>query len=262
MLIDMHFHIGSRYHKPEFLETTLNDIESKKILVSVQGCDLPTSKEAFEISQRSKYIFPAFGVLPWYAHDYVPRLEELEPYLHGVGMHGEIGLDYLYSPPEATPDLQKELLALFVKDAEKNDKILNLHIRGASDDTFDFLSSYDVKRVIFHAHTDSLESIKTGGDRGYYFTVNPHVVYHSDPERKKFVAEIVKAIPTGSILSELDTIPSEKYELPSVRLTASLEHIAKLRNTSFEDLKDTIRKNSFRLLNGVKHLESYAKLIE
>ncbi|MHA2423367.1 MAG: TatD family hydrolase [Candidatus Thorarchaeota archaeon] len=262
MLVDMHFHIDSRWHKPELVDRTIADIEKNRILVAAQGTDIPQSEEAVEISKRSDLVFPAFGVLPWYAHEHIERLDEIESYLGSFGMLGEIGLDYLYSPPEATPELQKKLLAVFVKDAEKHDKILNLHIRGASDDTFEFLSSYDVKRVILHAHTDSLESIKTGGDRGYYFTVNPHIVYNRDRERRKFIAEIVKNIPTDYILSEVDTVSSEMYEPPSVRLIASLDQIAKIRQTSYEDLIELIQKNAYKLLHGVKCLGSYAKLLE
>ncbi|MHA1907897.1 MAG: TatD family hydrolase [Candidatus Thorarchaeota archaeon] len=262
MLVDMHFHIDSRWHNPELLDRTIADIEENRILVAAQGTDIPQSQEAVEIAKRSDLIFPAFGVLPWYAHEHVSRLDEIEGYLEPFGMLGEIGLDYRSSPPEATSDLQKKLLDVFVRNAEKNDKILNLHIRRASEDTFEFLSSYKLKRVILHSHSDSLESIREGGDRGYYFTVNPHVAYHSDSQRTKFTEEIVKAIPTDSILSEVDTVPNNPYQEPSIVLITSLKRIAELRNVSFEDLRTTINSNTLRLLKGVKHLESYTKLLE
>lgn len=259
MLIDMHFHIGSRYH-PTNLEDTLKDIEKNRILVAVQGCDIPTSEEAFEIAKRSDFIFPGFGVLPWYAHEYVPRLEEMEKYLGSVGMLGEIGLDYNYSPPEATPSLQKELLEFFLKDAEANDKILNLHIRGASEDTLEILSSYNVHRVIFHAHNDSLKSIREANDRGYFITVNPMVLTTSDTDRKDYLATVVKEISSGSILSEIDTVPRD-YKPPSEILKPTLDYIAKLRNVSVEDLKDTIQTNTIRLMDGIPLLATYTNLL-
>ena len=262
MLVDMHFHIDSRWHKPEFVDRTIADIEENRILVAAQGTDIPQSLEAVEIAKRSDLIFPAFGVLPWYAHEHMSRLDEIEGYLEPFGMLGEIGLDYRSSPPEATPELQKKLLDVFARDAERNDKILNLHIRRASEDTFEFLSSYKLDRVIFHAHSDSLESVIEGGDRGYFFTVNPNILYQNDPEWTKRIEEIVKAIPHDSIISEIDTIPNDPYQKPSDVLIRSLTRLAELRNVTLEELKATINSNTHRLLKGVRHLESYAKLLE
>ena len=40
-----------------------------------------------------KNIFPSFGVLPWYAHEYVDRFDEVTKLCEEAIMLGEIGLD-------------------------------------------------------------------------------------------------------------------------------------------------------------------------
>ncbi len=261
VLVDMHFHIDSRWHKVEHLEQTLNDIKENRIIVAGQATDVPSYNELINIVKRSDYIFPAFGILPWYAHDVVPKLDSIDIPVNEVGMLGEIGLDYLYSPPEATPELQKALFEFFLQAAERHDMILNLHVRGASDDTLAILASYNVNRVILHSHTDSLESIKEATDRGYYITVNPVVLNPSDDGRRKIHTAIIKAIPEDFILSEVDTVPLD-YEPPSKILRKLIDYMADLRKIKTDDLSSTIHANSLRLLKGAPTLNQYVKLLE
>jgi Tat protein secretion system quality control protein TatD with DNase activity len=79
-----------------------------------------------------------------------------------------VGLDYpkVKQFPKSTPALQKQILAIFLDEAEKQDKILNLHVRGASEDAFAMLSTYNLKRVILHGHRDSVETFREGVERG------------------------------------------------------------------------------------------------
>ena len=140
------------------------------------------------------------------------------------------------------------------------DKILNLHIRGASEDTLEILSSYNVQRVIFHAHNDSLESIREINDRGYFITVHPMVLTTSEPSRKDYLASIVKEISSDSILSEIDTVPRD-YKPPSEILKPTLDYIAKLRSVSVEELMESIHRNSLRLMDGIPQLEAYTNLL-
>lgn len=252
MLVDMHFHICNRYHSEESLNRTLADIRENKILVAAQACDFPTYHSTLERIKGQEFIFPAFGVLPWFAAEYVERLDEVRSHFDEVGMLGEIGIDYraLERVPDSTPELQKQLFEVFLEEAEKHDKILNLHIRRASEDTLAILSSYDLKRVIFHAHSDSVESIREGADRGYYFTLNPHLF--------KMVA---KEVPSELLLSEVDTVP-RKWRAPSIILRQLLEKVAAHRGCTFKELERIIHQNSLRIMKGILQLAKYAKRLE
>jgi TatD DNase family protein len=251
MLVDMHFHICDRYHSTETVARTLADINENQILVAAQACDFPTYQSTLERIKGQELIFPAFGVLPWYAAEYVNRLDEVRSHFAEVGMLGEIGIDYraLERIPESTPELQKQLFEVFLEEAEKQDKILNLHIRRASEDTLEYLSAYDLKRVIFHAHSDSVESIQQGVEKGYYFTVNPHLF--------KMVAQ---EVPDDLLLTEVDTVP-RKWRAPSVILKKLLESVAAHRGSTFKELKHIIHQNSLRIMQGIPQLEKYVKLL-
>lgn len=258
----MHFHIDSQWHKPEYVDSTIANIEKNRIIVAAQACSVPSYEETLEISKRSDFIFPAFGILPWYAHEYVPQLDSIEIPLDEVGMLGEIGLDYRSSPPEATPDLQKALFEFFLEAAEKHDLAMNLHVRSASDDTLEMVTSYNVNRVISHSHSDSLESMRAMADNGFYFTIDPVIVSNRDSQRIQLMRDIAKEVPSDLLLTEVDTLPRDTYKPPSDLLNSLLEFLAKLRTTSYDELVETIQKNSLRLMKGISQLEPYIKFLE
>jgi Tat protein secretion system quality control protein TatD with DNase activity len=177
-------------------------------------------------------------------------------------MLGEIGLDYRSSPPEATPDLQKTLLKFFLEAAEEHDLAMNLHVRGASDDTLEIVTSYNVSRVISHSHSDSLESMRAMADNGYYFTIDPVIASNSNSQRLQLMREIAKEVPSDLLLTEVDTLPHDTYKPPSELLISLLEFLAKLRGSSYDEIVETVKRNSLRLIKGIQQLESFAKLME
>jgi Tat protein secretion system quality control protein TatD with DNase activity len=262
MLVDMHFHIDSKWHGPEDVDKSIKDIETHGMLVAANSTDIPSYKETFEISGRSKNIFPAFGILPWYANEWFDRLDSIDIPIAEVGMLGEIGIDYAYSPPEAEPHMQQKLFEFFLKAAEENDLILNVHIRGADTciDAREIMSSYDLKRVIMHSHYDTVEGMRDVADRGYYFTVGRGFVNPGDHVER--INSAVKEIPEDLLLVEVDTIPREKWEAPSSLLKSLLQKLADFRGISTEDLESAVQKNALRIMRGVAQLEHYIKMLE
>jgi len=71
MYVDTHLHL----HKPwlsnqKNRQKAIADITQNKIVTWAQSCDIPSYQETLEYSKQSEYIFPSFGILPWYAHEY------------------------------------------------------------------------------------------------------------------------------------------------------------------------------------------------
>ncbi|UCE09873.1 MAG: TatD family hydrolase [Candidatus Thorarchaeota archaeon] len=264
MLVDMHFHIDSKWHNPELVGKTLADIEKNRMLVAANSTDISSYFETLEISKRSDFVFPAFGILPWYAHEHYEKLDEIEIPLNEVGMLGEIGIDYKHSPAEAEPHMQKALFEFFLAAAEKHDLILNNHVRG--DETFkdarDILGSYNLKRVIMHSHYEQPEGMRELADRGYYFTVGQGFVEYRDDEASNRIKNAVREIPNDALLVEVDTIPREGWVPPSSKLKSLLDNLAEFRGVSIEELEDIVHRNSLRLLRGVEQIEQYVKLLE
>ena len=257
----MHLHVESQFHNPADIEKTLADIEQNKILVAVNSCDLPGYKETFEICKRSDYMFPGFGILPWYAHQFADKLDSITIPVEEVGMLGEIGIDYKYSPPEAKPHMQKALFELFLQAAEKHDLIINVHIRGYETmvDARELMGGYDLKRVIMHSYYDKPEGMRECVERGYYFTIGQ--IIRNPGDRKAQIHSAIMEIPDDLLLTETDTVPRD-FVPPSVTLTEVHSALASFRGITTEELRSQIHQNTLRLMKGVPQLNHYVKHLE
>jgi TatD DNase family protein len=261
MLIDMHFHVESQFHTPADIDKTLADIEKNKMLVAVNSCDIPGYNESVGICKRSEFMFPGFGILPWYAHQFADKLDSIEIPVKEVGMLGEIGIDYKYSPPEAKPHMQKALYELFLQAAEKHDLIINVHIRGYDTmvDAREVMGGYNLKRVIMHSYYDRPEGMKECADRGYYFTIGQ--IIRNPGDRADQVHSAIREIPDDLLLTETDCVP-RNYVPPSVTLTEVHESLAQFRGISVDELRSQIIQNTTRLMSGVPQLKRYVKHLE
>jgi TatD DNase family protein len=205
-------------------------------------------------------MFPGFGILPWYAHQFVDKLDSIVIPFDEVGMLGEIGIDYKYSPPEAKPHMQRALYEFFLQAAEEHDLVINVHIRGQDtmDDARDIMSRYNLKRVIMHSYYDLPSGMRELVDRGYYFTIGQALMHPG--EHKERIHTAIREIPDELLLTETDTVPRD-FVPPSITLAKLHEKLAEFRGISVSQLQETIRLNSIRLLKGAPNLEQYVKLI-
>ncbi len=261
MLIDMHFHVESQFHNPADIDRTLADIEKHKMLVAVNSCDILGYKESVEICKRSKYMFPGFGILPWYAHQFADKLDSISPPLDEIGMLGEIGIDYKYSPPEAKPHMQRALYDFFLQAAEEHDLIINVHIRGQDtmDDAREIMGGYSLKRVIMHSYYDLPAGMCELVDRGYYFTIGQAILDPGVDEER--IHNAIREIPDDLILTETDCVPRD-FIPPSVTLAKIHEALAAFRRVTVTQLQETVHQNTLKLLKGAPHLDQYVKLLD
>ena len=147
MFIDTHLHLEKRWLKDDaHRQLAIDDINKNKIITWAVTSDIPAYKKTLEYAKQSKYIFPCFGVLPWYAHEYVDRFDEIAKLCEEAIMLGEIGLDEKYAKEKACIPHQKPMFEIFLKEAEKNNKIMNLHFRGKERESFEIIKSYKISR--------------------------------------------------------------------------------------------------------------------
>ena len=91
MMIDTHLHLDEPWLSDDQLRRiTIEDITANKIVTWAQACDIPSYEKTVEYASQSEYIFPAFGILPWYANEYMDRLEEVAQLCNSAIMLGEI----------------------------------------------------------------------------------------------------------------------------------------------------------------------------
>ncbi len=61
-------------------------------MVWAQSTDIDSHERVEKVAEQSEYIFPSFGVLLWYAYEYVDRFDEVRKLAEEALMIGEVGL--------------------------------------------------------------------------------------------------------------------------------------------------------------------------
>ncbi|MCK5184208.1 MAG: TatD family hydrolase [Candidatus Heimdallarchaeota archaeon] len=251
MYIDTHLHLHDPYFDSDKLDLVVDDITKNKIVTWVQSCDLPTYEVILERCAKSEYLFPSFGILPWYAHKYVDQFDEITKLAEEAIMLGEIGLDEKYAKDKECIPHQLPLFEIYLKEAEKNNKIMNCHFRGKLLESFEIVKSYKAKKIIFHSYTGDEALIKDIIDCGYYYSIGP---WH--PEEK------LKFLPNDLLLLEIDTLPREPFKASSVMFSEMVEKVAKIKGTTPEEIEAMNHRNVLKLTRDDPNLSEMNKLLE
>ncbi|MHA1126235.1 MAG: TatD family hydrolase [Candidatus Heimdallarchaeota archaeon] len=250
MLIDTHLHLHEPYMQEDRLDKVIENIEQNKILSWVQSCDLETHKVILEVCKRSKYLFPSFGVLPWYAHKVTEQYDLIEKLCGEAIMLGEIGLDKKYAREEASHPHQLPLFEIFLREAEKNNKIMNCHFRGDERGSFEVVKSYKAKKIIFHGYSGEPDLMKEINDLGYYYSLGPRA-----QEWK------VLDIPDDLLLLEIDVLSKNSPRLSSDVFKIMLERFAEIKGTTPEEIEAINQRNVLRLIKDDSNLKEMVDLI-
>ncbi|NPE09424.1 MAG: hypothetical protein GNW80_14150 [Asgard group archaeon] len=250
MFVDTHLHLHDPYFDSDKLDLVVDDITKNKIVTWVQSCDLPTYEVILERCAKSDYLFPSFGVLPWYAHTYVDQFDEITKLAKEAIMLGEIGLDEKYAKDEACIPHQLPLFEIYLREAEKNNKIMNCHFRGKERESFEIVKSYKAKKIIFHGYSGDITLMKDINDAGYYYSIGP-----------RYGEEKLKLIPDDLLILEIDVLPRDEFRVPSVVFAEIVERVAKIKGTTPEEIEALNQKNALRLINNDPNLSKMIELL-
>lgn len=242
MYVDAHNHI-EQYG--ENLEKALKVIEDNDIHTLACSMDVETYCFAKEIAKDHPLILPSFGIHPWMAQRYVSHLDELDDWVQDSSSIGEVGLDFYWVEEKEKYPMQMRIADYFFKKAREQDKILNLHTKGAESEILDLIFKYEPKTPIVHWYSGPLDILKKLLDYGCYFTVGVDLGYSS------FTEELVKIIPADRLLTETDGPNSlqwvnGEYGYPDYVMTM-IKKIAVLRKIEEEELKESVRRNLFQI---------------
>lgn len=251
MFVDTHLHLHDPYFDADKLDMVVEDITKNKIVTWVVSCDLPTWDVVLERCKKSEYLFPSFGVLPWYAHQVVDQFDEVAKLAAEATMLGEIGLDEKHVREKECIPHQLPLFEIFLKEAEKNNKVMNCHFRGKERESFEIVHSYKAKKIIFHAYSGDIDLMKDVTDAGFYYSVGP-----------RYSTEKLKLIPDELLILEIDVLPRKEFKLPSVVFQEMLETTAKKRGTTPEEIEAINHKNALKLVSDNPFLSDMTKLLE
>ena len=262
MWIDAHAHLD-RFDLVDdrALDAALAEIDGHRILTISNSMDLPSYRRNLEISERCDLVIPTFGVHPWNAPEYADRLPDLCASIEQSPMIGEIGLDYHFVQDTAAYPAQRKVFEFLLSAARDQDKIVNVHTKGAREDVLALLDRYQVPRVIAHWYSGPLGILGEMIDRGATFTVGVEVL-HSD-----HIQAIARAIPLEQLLTETDNPggPMGFIGEPGMPVLVKdvVRGIAEAKRTTAEAIVQAVEANLLALIQDDPWLpDRYVKMLE
>ena len=261
MLVDAHSHVD-RFElvDEQALSSALAEITQHKILTISNSMDLLSYKRNLEISETCSLVVPTFGVHPWNAPENADRLDDLGGAIEQSPMLGEIGLDHHFVQDASAYPAQRKVLEFFLGAAKEQEKIVNLHTKGAEREVLDLLDQYEIPRVIVHWYSGPLDICREMVARGMYFTVGIEVLY------SKHVQTIAQEIPSRQLLTETDNPGGPKGFIGKPGMPALLQDvvqgIAVARRTATESIVQTVQANMLELIRDDGRLSDMRATLE
>jgi len=248
MLIDAHVHVDRFEMEGEgALASALDEINSRKIFTISNSMDLPSYERNRQIAEECEYILPIFGIHPWNASQYVDRLGDLDDAIDSSSMIGEIGLDFYFVDDESEYPNQRKVLEYFFAVSKSQNKIVNLHTKGAEKSILDLLKKFDLPRVIIHWYSGPLDVFNKMADMGFYFTIGIEALY------SEHIQAIARTVPSDQLLTETDNPGGPKGFIGGSGTPRLIEDVvdkvAELRNAKREEIISLVQSNLLHLIS-------------
>lgn len=249
MLIDTHVHLNSdQLYKDldEVIKRALHNDVKKMIVV---GFDKKTNERAIKIAEKYPFIYATVGFHPTDAkdirdEDFILLEEQLNhPKVVGVG---ECGLDFYWDKEHV--DQQIEVFKKQIDLSLKLQKPLVIHMREASEATYNVLSEYNDLRGVMHCYSGSADMAQLFIDLGLMISLGGPVTFKNGHKPKK-VAELVDLkyllIETDSPYLSPHPFRGKTNEPSRVKLVA--EEIARIKDVTYQEISDITTSNAIDL---------------
>jgi Tat protein secretion system quality control protein TatD with DNase activity len=151
---------------------------------------------------------------------------------------------------EASHKHQLPLFEVFIREAEKNNKIMNCHFRGDERGSFEIVKSYKAKKIIFHGYSGDFKLMKEINDCGYYYSLGKYA------GKKRILG-----VPDDRLLLEVDVLPKSSPRLSSDVFKIILEKFAEIKNTTPEEIEAINQRNVMRLIKDDTNLNDMMQLL-
>jgi TatD DNase family protein len=161
-------------------------------------------------------------------------------------MLGEIGLDYYYVKHAHRYPAQRKVFEHFLAAAARQDKVVNVHTKGAEADVLGLLDRHGLTRVIVHWYSGPMDILSEMIRRGFYFTIGVQVT------ESEAIRTIAQKIPEDRLLTETDNPGALKWlsgspGMPSAIRTV-VEALAGIRQTTPEAIEELAHANFMSLV--------------
>ena len=228
MIIDTHCHFDMMSNPEAYISA-----REKAGDIVIGMTNLPSH---FRMGQphlkRFKHIRLAMGLHPLLAADNKRELALFRQLLSQTSYIGEIGLDFSREGI-STKDEQISVLRNILTELRGKKKIISVHSRMAEKELLDLLCEFDIKNVVFHWYSGTVDLIPSILKQGYYFSINKAMC------SSKNGRAIIENIPKDRLLTETDAPYNER---------TNIREVLKQLNMSEQD----VYINFKRLLNVIR----------
>lgn len=210
--------------------------------------DVESYVKSKKLDGKCKWILSTFGIHPWNAPVVQQDLRSLDALIAESPMIGEIGLDYHFVTEPEKYELQRDVFSYFVRKGVAQNKILNIHSKGAEADVNSILGSYNARRAIVHWYSGALDVLRKLTDKGVYVTVGVEVL--SNPH----IETVAKAVPAELLLTETDNPGGYRWLTGTMGtpalIKAVVEKLSELREWQPQQTIEIVFENFIRLAAG------------
>ena len=201
-----------------------------------------------EISKKSDYIVPIFGIHPWRVKNNID-VDKFEYYIKNTPLIGEIGLDFHWIEDKDTYPHQIKVFEYFLQSAKKYDKYINIHTKGCEELILNLLKKYDISsQSIIHWYSGDKDTLKKLIDAKCYFTGSVDLGYI------KHSKDIIKEIPANKLLAETDGPTALQwvngtYGMPD-EIKNVYKNICQIKNLDIEEFKYNSQITMTNIINN------------
>ena len=247
-LVDAHIHLSEAEYSGH-LDDVIADATANGVSALITtAVNLGTCQNDVKLAEQyPKLIYPALGIHP-YNVNFLKQNELQETIAFILQQNqkklpvaiGEIGLDHKYG---TTWGKQLFVFDKMLHLAEQLELPVVIHSRGTTDKIIEILQSYNLKHVLFHWFSHTIETLNKTVDLGYFISEGPPIVYFAE------IREIVKQTPITNLLTETDGPVLYRKEPFNGQLTKPsyirpvLDVIAEIKNINVSDAAEQVAKN-------------------
>jgi TatD DNase family protein len=251
MLVDTHVHLNAHQFKDNVDEVIKRAKANGVETMIVVGFDQKTNKRAIELSKEYDFIYATIGYHPTEAKNITEK--DKQDLLHLLDTEkivgiGECGLDFYWD--KDNKEQQIELFQWHIELSKKYDLPLIIHMRDASEATYNVLSEYENLKGIMHCYSGSAEMAPMFLDLGLHISLGGPVTFKNGRVPK----EVAKIVPLDKLLVETDSpylaphpFRGKQNEPAHVKLVA--EEIARLKEMPYKKIAEITTKNAVQLFN-------------
>ena len=258
MRIDAHLHLDMY---GEDAAAAVAEIEEHRIFSISVALDPDAYAATNELVGDCPFVLPAFGIHPWVALDHVDRLDRLAALVTETPMIGEIGLDHHWVKDPAAYPAQMRVLEFFLDAARDQEKVVNLHTKGAEHEIAQALRRFETRRAIVHWYSGPMDAFRELADLGVYFTVGVEVL------RSDAIREVARAISPERLLTETDNPGASRWHASASGrprlLLHVLDELARVLGCSAAAVEAQVHENFLALADGDDRLlEPFRRAVE